>query len=76
MILNVSGKDLEGYKVGVPEAEAYEVMIDTDMTKYGGPGKRTATTYEVQPEGWNGYDQHIVLSLPALSAIVLEKKEG
>ena len=76
VILNVSGKDLEEYKVGVPEAEAYEVMIDTDMTKYGGPGKRTATTYEVQPEGWNGYDQHIVLSLPALSAIVLEKKEG
>ncbi len=73
--LNLSGKDLEHYKVGVPSGDEYVTLIDTDAVSYGGAGKRTALTYEVQPEGWNGYEYHIELSLPALSAIVLKPKE-
>ena len=38
-------------------------------------GIRTADEYETKPEGWNGYESHIELTLPALSAIVLEPKE-
>ena len=76
VVLNLSGKDFDHYKIGVPNAAAYETIFDTDITEYGGTGKRTATSYDVQAEGWNGYDQHIDLSLPALSAIVLAKKEG
>ena len=73
--LNLSGKDLEHYKIGVPAAEEYVAVIDTDDESYGGQGKRTASTYKVQPDGWNGYENHIELSLPALSAIVLKQKE-
>ena len=73
--LNLSGKDLEHYKVGVPFGEEYVTLIDTDAVSYGGAGKRSALTYQVQPEGWNGYEYHIELSLPALSAIGLKPKE-
>ena len=73
--LNLSGKDLEHYKVGVPSADEYVTAIDTDAVQYGGAGKRTASTYEVFPDGWNGYEHHIELSLPALSAVVLKQKE-
>jgi 1,4-alpha-glucan branching enzyme len=73
--LNLSGKDLEHYKVGVPFAEEYVTVIDTDAVHYGGPGKRTALSYKVLPDGWNGYENHIELALPALSAIVLKQKE-
>ncbi|MBE6029303.1 MAG: 1,4-alpha-glucan branching protein GlgB [Clostridiales bacterium] len=73
--LNLSGKDLEHYKVGVPAGKEYAAVIDTDDTSYGGQGKRTASTYKVLPDGWNGYENHIELSLPALSAIVLKQKE-
>jgi len=72
--LNLSGKDLEHYKIGVPEAKSYAPVIDTDSADYGGRGKRTAALYEVISEGWNGYDHHIELSLPALSAIILKKE--
>ncbi len=73
--LNLSGKDLEHYKVGVPAGKEYAAVIDTDDASYGGQGKRTASTYKVLPDGWNGYEYHIELSLPALSAIVLKQKE-
>ena len=73
--LNLSGKDLDHYKVGVPDAKTCVPVIDTDSVNYGGRGIRTASSYKVIPEGWNGYENHIELSLPALSAIVLELKE-
>ncbi len=73
--LNLSGRDLDHYKVGVPEAAAFAKALDTDDIIYGGRGIRTATKYDVIPEGWNGYAQHIELALPALSAIILEKME-
>ena len=74
-VLNLSGRDLDRYKIGVPDAKAYVPVMDTDSAEYGGQGKRTASTYKVQPDGWNGYEHHIVLTLPALSAIILEPKE-
>jgi len=71
-VLNLSGRDIDHYKIGVPEEKDYTPALDTDAVKYGGRGLRTASSYEYIPDGWNGYDGHIVLSLPALSAIVLE----
>ncbi len=73
--LNLSGKDLKDYKVGVPLAEEYVPVIDTDAVIYGGQGKRTASSYKVLPDGWNGYENNIEIDLPALSAIVLKQKE-
>ena len=73
--LNLSGKDLEDYKVGVPLAKEYVTVIDTDAVNYGGQGKRTASSYKVLPDGWNGYENNIEIDLPALSAIVLKQKE-
>ena len=73
--LNLSGKDLKDYKVGVPLAEKDVPVIDTDAVNYGGQGKRTASSYKVLPDGWNGYENNIEIDLPALSAIVLKQKE-
>ncbi len=73
--LNLSGNLIEGYKVGVPKADAYVTALDTDDPAYGGNGIRTAKTYKTKTPGWNGFRHHIVLDLPALSAVVLEKKE-
>ena len=75
IVLNLSGRDLHNYKIGVPDAKAFASVIDTDSVEYGGRGLRDASTYRVIPEGWNGFDNHIELTLPALSAIVLEQKE-
>jgi len=73
--INLSGRDLDNYRIGVPDPGSWIPLIDTDSDIYGGSGRRTASSYEAEPYGWNGYDNSIVMTLPALSAIMLKNKE-
>ncbi|MGI6203730.1 MAG: 1,4-alpha-glucan branching protein GlgB [Anaerovoracaceae bacterium] len=72
--LNLSGKDFEEYDIGVPEAEAYTPVIDTDLVRAGGTGSRRKRTYRVKRGNVNGFDRHITVRLPRLSAIILEMR--
>lgn len=71
--LNLSGLDFPVYDIGVPDAEYYEVMIDTDRTGFGGTGFRRKRRYHVEEGPCNGYEQHITVPLPKFSGIILQK---
>lgn len=71
--LNLSGLDFPVYDIGVPDAEYYEVMIDTDRTGFGGTGSRRKRRYHVEEGPCNGYEQHITVPLPKFSGIILQK---
>jgi len=73
-VLNLSGRDIERYDVGVPEAESYERLIDTDMKIYGGTGTRRARRYRVREGERNGHSQYVTVVLPKLSAVMLENR--
>ena len=70
--LNLSGRDFPVYNVGVPKAACALPKIDSDMVRFGGTGSRRKRSYPVKKGACNGYDQHIELSLPARSGIILE----
>jgi hypothetical protein len=70
--LNLSGRDFPVYNVGVPKAACALPKIDSDMVRFGGTGSRRKRSYPVKKCACNGYDQHIELSLPARSGIILE----
>ena len=72
--LNLSGKDFPEYDIGVPDASYYIVVVDTDRKEYGGTGMRTAQRVEVQEGVRNGFSHYITISLPKLSACVLERR--
>ncbi len=74
VILNLSGRDFESYDIGVPAAEYYERVIDSDMKAYGGRGVRRGAGYPVTEGARNGEEQHITMALPALSGIILVKR--
>jgi 1,4-alpha-glucan branching enzyme len=76
VVLNLSGRSFEKYDVGVPDADSYECLIDTDMKRYGGTGSRRKKTYPVLSGSRNGFENHITLKLPALSGIILMKSTG
>ena len=76
VVLNLSGKSYEGFGIGVPEGDAYEVMIDTDRKSAGGTGTRKKRVYHVTKEKCNGYAQRVTVSMPPLSAMILERKGG
>ncbi|MBR0373183.1 MAG: 1,4-alpha-glucan branching protein GlgB [Mogibacterium sp.] len=72
VVLNLSGKDYAGYDIGVPEADLYKTLIDTDDVRFGGTGTRTEQEFVVLEGKRNRCDQHIRLDLPKLSGIVLQ----
>ncbi len=74
--LNLSGRDFAEYDIGVPNADHYECVIDTDMKRAGGLGLRRKKKYKVTKGACNGYEQHITVALPKLSAIILEMRLG
>ena len=73
-ILNLSGQEWRNFRVGVPEAEYYERLLDTDMQRFGGSGRRRRKKYKVYHGQCHGQDQHLRLNLPPLSAIILERR--
>jgi len=73
-VLNLSGQEWRNVELGVPEGYAYERLLDTDMKRFGGTGKRRKKTYKVIKGERNGQKQHLKLNLPPLSAIILERR--
>jgi len=73
-VINLSGNDYEDFWIGVPDGSSYEVMIDTDRKKAGGTGTRKKRKFKVKKGSMNGYDKYISVSMPKLSAMILEKR--
>jgi 1,4-alpha-glucan branching enzyme len=73
---NLTPVPRHGYRLGVPRPGAWEVLLDTDATRYAGSG------HEVVPDGgevlvadastpWQGQPASLLLTLPPLSALVV-----
>ena len=75
-ILNLSGNLWTNAEIGVPAADHYELLLDSDLKRFGGSGKRRRKKYRVIRGERNGFPQHLKLNLPPLSAILLENAEG
>lgn len=82
--LNLSGRDFEEYDIGVPQGSGYMVMIDTNGTEdtYSDESKKgrkhnkhklNNKIYPVKKGAVNGYENHITVKLPLLSAVILER---
>ena len=67
----------DGYRVAVPEEGQYEVILNTDSKYYWGSNyamgdKLGVFVSEKQP--WQGKENSIILNLPPLSTVYLQKK--
>ncbi len=62
----------ENYKIGVPNADSYEIVFNSDAKKYGGEGERLKKTYIVKKGPMHGYDHYIELKLPPMSTMYLK----
>ena len=71
-ILNMSGELWTNAEIGVPPADHYKRLLDSDMKRFGGSGKRRRKEYRIIKGERNGFPQHLKLNLPPLSAILLE----
>ncbi len=65
----------DDYKIGVPEADAYELVFNTDSKKFGGNGERVKKTYVVKKGPMHGYEHYIEMKLPPMTTIYLKPKK-
>ena len=66
----------EGYRIGVPQPGAYEVVLDTDEPAFGGNGGGPTSPIQSDAVPWQGREHSIVLNLPGLTTLWLKPAEG
>ena len=71
VVFNFTPVDRPGYRIGVPHAGRYQVMLSTDSEGFGGSGRDPApATAEETP--LHGQPATLEIDLPGLSAVVLK----
>lgn len=64
------------YRVGLPVASDYRLVLDTDETEFGGHGAlQGGQRYPWQSTPWHGRQQSVQLYIPARTALVLAPVE-
>ena len=63
------------YKIGVPDAENYELVFNSDAKKFGGSGERVKKTYKVVDGAMHGYNHYIELTLPPMTTLYFRQKK-
>jgi len=59
------------YRIAVPFAGRYEVLLDSTSADFGGAGTFDASALDTVDEPWLGRDQYLEVTLPPLSMIAL-----
>lgn len=74
VVLNLTPVDREGFVLGVDRPGKYAEVFTTDLTRYGGEGRRNRKLMPSQPIPANGQPHQIRFDLPGFTAIVLKNK--
>ena len=75
IVMNFTPVPRSGYRIGVPKAGRYQVLLNTDSEEFGGSGQNpTPQAAEATP--WHGQEASLTLDLPGLSAVVLKHNGG
>ncbi|MBR5441710.1 MAG: 1,4-alpha-glucan branching protein GlgB [Clostridia bacterium] len=64
------------YKIGVPDAESYEIVFNSDSAKFGGTGEKLKKTYKVNKGMMHDFDNYIELSLPPMTTLYLKQNKA
>ncbi|MFW5451036.1 MAG: 1,4-alpha-glucan branching protein GlgB [Methylophagaceae bacterium] len=72
-IFNFTPVPREPYRIGVPEAGEYKVVLNSDAETYGGSNIGNSTTIKAEDQPWSDKPYSIELSLPPLAGVVLQK---
>ncbi|MDO5671197.1 MAG: alpha amylase C-terminal domain-containing protein, partial [Corynebacterium sp.] len=66
-VINLSGTSQPAYKLGIPRAGDWELVLNTDDAKYQGAGNNIAQVVSTDNEGWDGQEHSLTVHIPANS---------
>ncbi|UFU07681.1 1,4-alpha-glucan branching protein GlgB [Ruania halotolerans] len=71
VVANFAGTAHEGYRVAVPQAGAWEEVLNTDHTEFGGSGVVNTQALVADEVPWHGRSHSIALRVPPLGVTFL-----
>jgi 1,4-alpha-glucan branching enzyme len=72
VMINFSGSDYKGYKLGLPKGK-YKVVFNSDSVRYGGSGSFNKRIFHTKKSYSHGKEHSIEFDLPKLTCVYLEK---
>jgi 1,4-alpha-glucan branching enzyme len=72
VICNFTPAVRQNYQIGVPEAQFYTEIFNTDQKQYGGSGQKNADKITLIDKEMHGQTHSVSLTLPPLAVIVLK----
>ena len=77
VVLNLTPTTRAGYRIGLPAAGDWEVLLNSDAETYGGSaaGPKEGDVYDAHHLPWHGKDYSLQLDLPPLGALILKLKK-
>ena len=76
IVLNLTPIVRRSFKVGVPHAGQWELVLNSDDVNFNGSGVRVRDVVTADRMSWMGQDQSIEIDLPPLSGLVFKRKFG
>ncbi len=73
--LNMTPVPRESFRIGVMEHGTYQERLNSDALVYGGSGSGNLGQIESTPDSADGRPASIVVTLPPLAMLVLEKAD-
>ena len=71
VVLNMTPEPRANYRVGVPGAGSYDLLLSSDAPRFGGSGYTQERVLHTDASPVHGYPQSLSLDLPPLGALVL-----
>ncbi|BAH39752.1 1,4-alpha-glucan branching enzyme [Gemmatimonas aurantiaca T-27] len=71
VVLNLTPVPRDQYRLGVPRAGRYRLLLNSDASAFGGSGYPVFEEVTTDAMPYHGFDASIVLSLPPLAMLVL-----
>ena len=75
VVLNLTPVPRDDYRVGVPTAARYRVLLSSDDREYGGSEYQVPELIDSEPTSFHGHAQSLSLRLPPLGALILEPQD-
>lgn len=69
--VNLSNSDRNGYRIGIPRAGRWEVVMNSNDVQYDGPGGGPSGVARIEPIGSGFYPRSTVLDLPPRTVVLL-----
>jgi 1,4-alpha-glucan branching enzyme len=78
VVLNLTPAPRPGYRIGLPAAGNWELILNTDAGTYGGSaaGPAEGLVHDAHHLPWHGKDFSLQFDLPPLGALLLKRRTG